>query len=313
MAIKSKKTAVIVVPHEDDMEVLSFHSVYNLIQSGYRIIEVVMTDGRYGLETGKFAVPKKPEFAGERLMRIRSKELKEAAKTWGKDSEGNDHVEAICLKYCDGFLPVNRRSIAKVRDIILKYKPEITIGMDPFFPIDHHHDHINTGRNYYFALKSLPPDQRPKKMYMIQSFKNDTHIPLGSFKLQEKIKLCYRSQLSPLIIKLMIFGTKIFYILRAMVSNGRPCAGLRKITFNTEENTQITFRERVLDKIGIQIVKTSTYTYKNMYKPLPKIGTGPNEIDPRDFDNINEDSLAAFYFGKKYAGKKVKMLDRILV
>lgn len=304
---------MVIVPHEDDMEVLSFHPVYNLIQSGYHIIEVVMTDGRYGLATGKKAIPKKPEFAGERLMRIRRKELKEAAKAWGKNAQGDNNVEAVCLNFVDGFLPINKRSISKVRDLILKYKPEITIGMDPFFPIDHHHDHINTGRNYYFALKSLPPDQRPKKMYMIQSFKNDTYIHLGSFKLQEEIELCYKSQLSPLMIKLMIFGTKIFYILRSMVSRGRPCAGLRKITFNVKENTQITLRERILDKIGIQIIKTSTYTYKNMYKPLPKIGTGPNEIDPRDFADINENSVAKFYFGKKYIGKKVKMLDNILI
>jgi LmbE family N-acetylglucosaminyl deacetylase len=307
------KIAVIIVPHEDDMEVLCYHSVYNLIQSGYHIIEVVMTDGRYGLEVKKFAIPKKPEFAGERLIRIRARELKNAAKTWGQNSEGKDHVESICLNYVDGFLPLNYRSIAKVKDIILEYKPDIIIGMDPFFAIDHHHDHINAGRNYYFALKSLNPNQRPKKMYMIQSYKNDTYIPLGSFKLQEKIENCYKSQFKPLLIHLMVFGTKLVYFIRSPVSRGRPCAGLRKVTFNAKDNTLITLRERMFDKLDIQVIKTTTFNYLNMYLPLPKIGTSPDEINPRDFANINEKSLPKFYFGKKYENKRVKTLNSSII
>lgn len=285
-----KKNAIIVVPHEDDMEILGFHPVAYLIEKGFHIIEIVMTDGRFGT--------KNAAFSGDRLKRIRDKEIRCAAKSYGKDENGNDHVELVLMGYCDGFLPFDKRSVGKLQKKIMEYNPVITIGMDPFLAVDYHHDHINTGRNYYFALKTMVAESRPKYMYFIQSFKNNEHVGLGSFKLQEKALSCHRSQLAPLNIRLITRITKFLYHLLSFKSRVKPMCGIRKVEFDIKKNSLSGLRDRIAYSLMINSVQTTKQHYTEMYKPLPKIGDGRDAIDPRDFDMDAAKKLSRQYFGK---------------
>ncbi|MBD3350273.1 MAG: hypothetical protein GF364_02190 [Candidatus Lokiarchaeota archaeon] len=304
-----EKVAVVVVPHEDDMEILGFHAVHWLIQQNYKIIEIVMTDGRFGLEMGSDGKPLKPEFGGQRLKKIRRREMLCAAKNYGRKETGENYVDVVFMDYVDGFLPLNHKSIERLKQIILKYKPQVTIGMDPFYPIDSHHDHLNTGRNYYFALKSITPSERPEQMYYIQSYKNDVSIPMGSFDLQKKVLRCHQSQLSPLKIKYMGL-MKYIYIIRSLFHPEHKIKAMRRVTFNLEENTIETIGEKIMFSIAFNLVKTSYNEYENLYKPLPKIGKDVDEIKPEDFDNVSSETLAEFYFGKQYKNQKLKIFEK---
>jgi len=295
-----EKIAMIIVAHEDDMEILGFHTVYNLIEAGFGIIEVVMTDGRFGLECNKKLVPKNPEFRGERLRRIRKHEVINASKAFGMDKDGKPYVNVILLNYVDGYLPFNLLSVNRLKELILKYKPIVSIGMDPFFPLDQHHDHINAGRNYFFALKSIPAGLRPKKMFFIQNFKNNVYIPLGDTKMQQNILSLYKSQLKPIMIKLMSKIMKFFYPIKTYNNKIQRFAGLREVSFDYNNNKLKSIKDKILWLISYNFMKTTKNHYVNLYKPVPKIGEIESITDPRDIDNINEKNLSKFYFGRKY-------------
>lgn len=283
------KTAVIVVPHEDDMEILGYHPVAHLIKKGFHIVEIVMTDGRFGTDNR--------QFSGERLKRIRDKEIRCAAKAYGTDDAGNDKVELVLMGYCDGFLPFDNRSVRKLRAKIQEYDPMVTIGMDPFFAVDWHHDHINTGRNYYFALKTMAPKERPRAMYFIQSFKNNNKVSLGSFELQEKTLNCHKSQMSPYKNYMITRITKILYYLFSFKSRAKPMAGVRTVEFDAGKNTITKLKDRIYYSMMINSVNTTKQHYQEMYKPLPELGDGPDKIDPRDFDRDAARKLSKQYFG----------------
>ncbi|MHA1339912.1 MAG: PIG-L deacetylase family protein [Promethearchaeota archaeon] len=305
-----QKVAMIIVPHEDDMEILGFHAVAALIKAGFKIIEIVMTDGCFGLAGTKKSIPFKPEFAGSRLRKIRKKEVECAARAYGKNEKGEPHVEVIIMGYADGFLPFNKRSVKKLKDLILKYKPIITIGMDPFFAMDHHHDHLNTGRNYFFALRSIKPELRPKRMYYIQSWKNDVYVPLGSLKLHRKVLNCHKSQLTPLKIKFVSRVSRFLHLYIYYNGKVQKCAGLRTVSFEYKHNILKSLKNRMLYAISFNLVKTTIYNYMNLYKPVPKVGDNKDLTDTMDIDNRNENNLAEFYFGKKYKNKRVKILEK---
>ncbi|MCP4760241.1 MAG: hypothetical protein GY870_00570, partial [archaeon] len=223
-----KKNALIIVPHQDDMDIFCFHAVYDLIKKDYQIFEVVMTDGRFGTDN--------PEFSRESLRRIRKTEVENAAKTYGIDKNGIQNVQLIMMNYSDGYLPFDKRSISRLQEVIEKYNPEIIYGAEPFFALDWHHDHIATGRNYYYALKSLPVEKRPKEMYFFQSFRNDTYLPVGSFDLQEKVLECYKSQNVVPRSNLYKNIIKMFYFFRSLRKGLKPSAGYRKVQFDNEKN-----------------------------------------------------------------------------
>lgn len=286
-----KKVAVFVVPHEDDFEIFGFHHAHDLIKSGYKIYEIIMTDGRFGTFN--------KGFSGNRLKRIRKEEVLNAAQTFGVNSEGESNVEIIFMNYCDGYIPVNKRSINKLRDILNELKPQIVIGMDPFFGIDWHHDHIATGRIFYFALKSMMLEDRPKKMYYLQSYKNDIYLPLSPFDLFEKTLNCYRSQMSPFVIHLMTIGLKLFLHLKSIKGSRRPAVGLRCVSFNNDDNKIIRLSDKIKYRLCFSATQTTLKTYNNVYKPLPDFNDEKEDLSEEDFDETIIDNLKTYYFGNK--------------
>jgi LmbE family N-acetylglucosaminyl deacetylase len=302
-SILQKKQAVIVVPHEDDLEILCFNAAYDLIRSGYHVTEILMTDGRFG--------SKNLDINGDRLMRIRKPEALNAAKAYGYNSQGNQNVTVEFMKYCDGFVPFTRYSINELKNKILSFKPEICVGPDPFYAIDWHHDHVAVGRNYFFALKSMSQIERPPKAFFFQSFRNNTYIPLGSYKTQYQALKCYKSQLSPIYARLLTAAYKHFFRFRAFTSYGRPAGGYRRVRFETKYNSYSSLKTRLWLSLFFQTVKFSTIMYDTQYLPLPKIGYQPGEIPPERFDSMIAKKLANYYFGEKYVSQNPKVLKYI--
>ena len=191
-----KTKVMFFIPHPDDLEFGAALVCIEALKAGMEVIEVMMTGGEYGT--------KQEGFKGKRLRKIRSHELDNTAKVYGQRT-GNP-LRIIRMGFIDGHLPLNKQALNKVVDLIKKEKPDIIFAPDPFYPMDFHPDHINTGRLPFFALKHLEKEQRPKRFFFFYSFKKNRAIKCGfkNIKIAHLAMLQHRSQVTP-------FGAKIFY------------------------------------------------------------------------------------------------------
>jgi LmbE family N-acetylglucosaminyl deacetylase len=187
-----QKTAVFFSPHPDDCEFGTPFAFISLLEQGYRVIEVLMTDGSFGTPD--------PRFKGKRLIRIRKKELENAIEVLQDSSHRT--VELIRLDYTDGYLPLNKKTIHKISDIIQKLKPSIIFAPDPWYSKDYHPDHINTGRLAFFALKRL---SIPIPLYYYYSCNPDRFVSVNpnNFKIFIQALSQHKSQVGPLVVKIL--------------------------------------------------------------------------------------------------------------
>ncbi|MHA1821426.1 MAG: PIG-L deacetylase family protein [Promethearchaeota archaeon] len=294
MRRRLERQALVIVPHEDDMEFLCFHFVNFLVERGFKIREIVMTDGRFGTRDHNFS--------GKRLMKLREKEVKMAAKVFNNNNNNRDGcpaVEVSILGYCDGFIPVSNRVAMRLKNIIEKLKPSIVIAPDPIFAIDWHHDHIATGRNVYLALKKIPEAKRPKLCFFFQTFKGDTRVPFAPVSLQLRALSKYRSQVTPLHLKNLKFMGKFLELIAKIKGRGRPYASYRKISFNSEENRVRSLSDFIKYLFFFHATRSSKYMYSVQYKPLPDFEDKDEDLKREDFDADIWENMSEFYFGKR--------------
>jgi LmbE family N-acetylglucosaminyl deacetylase len=130
-----KPTILIFSPHIDDVEFgLPFFYI-RLLTLGFNVIEVIMTNGELGTHD--------LEFKGKRLKEIRIKELKKSIDVCTHYT--TNQTRLIRLNYIDGHLPLNKSVLTSVLKIILEESPDLIFAPDPWYILDHHPDHLNTG------------------------------------------------------------------------------------------------------------------------------------------------------------------------
>ncbi|MBD3188629.1 hypothetical protein GF325_17505 [Candidatus Bathyarchaeota archaeon] len=183
------------VPHADDLEFGPVLTCIEALRQGHEVTEVLMTNCAYGT----LNVP----FRGKRLMRIRMNELEKTRDVYMAETGNVLHVKR--MGHVDGFLPLSGESISQVRELMKQLQPEIVFAPDPWFSIDYHPDHINTGRIPLLAIHGMPEHHRPRKIYLYYTFKPNTFIPCSKKNLDVAFKALskHRSQVSPLQIKLL--------------------------------------------------------------------------------------------------------------
>ncbi len=262
------------MPHPDDFDIFAGHAAQHLISRGYRVYEILMTGGEYGIvnrfkQTGD-------HLKGPFLRKVRYRENLRARDIYNRVSPilnskklQKPFVTSISMGYVDGYLPVSKASIADLLDLLQKLRPEIIIGADPVFSYDWHRDHMATAYLTYFAVKKLITDHHsyiPKRYYLYQSFSPNRAFPVQSWDIWRQANLQHESQMTPLTVHRMAavigFFRKIF---------GRNSYKYREIlTKNREEfdNTagKITsFRDRVFYSLlhGVQ-------TNDSLYYPTPE-------------------------------------------
>ena len=210
-------------PHIDDIEIGVPFTFLESLRLGNEVVEVLMTNCEFGTH--------RIEFKGDRLKRIRIRELENANKVYAKYTK--NHVRVLKVGYIDGHLPINKSVLNKVVDIIRNENPDIIFAPDPWYALDYHPDHINTGRLTYFALKKLSKNELPTRVFYYYSFRSNfklkcrwKDIPIIAEALSQ-----YRSQITPLSVKLIGLFRK-FLFLRIFFSTGHFTENFREQTFN---------------------------------------------------------------------------------
>jgi len=127
-------------PHPDDIEFACGSTEAELVKHGHEVYQLCITGGEYGIEID--------EFKGERISKIRRRELRRATKVIGIKK-----VDFFGL--FDGYVEFNKKHLTRLVTYIKKINPNVVFSPDPFYPVDHHNDHIKAGYLGYHAVKSL--------------------------------------------------------------------------------------------------------------------------------------------------------------
>ncbi|MBN2155921.1 MAG: PIG-L family deacetylase [Candidatus Lokiarchaeota archaeon] len=265
-----QRTAIFFSPHPDDIEIGTPFLYLSLLKSGYRVIEILMTDGAFGTVD--------LNFKGRRLAKIRERELENSNKIFEKAT--NNHVELVRLNYLDGYLPFNNKLLNQISDIIQHYNPSIIFAPDFWYSQDFHSDHINTGRLIFFSIKKLSSNQPiPIQLFYYYSSAKNRYINIQKDMIFTIIAGLseHRSQLSPFMVKII----KIFYLIFVL--------GINFIRFR---RWKVGYRTQFYDRHNFPIYpskfgketlrnRIKYYLYYNptlkAYKKLHKVT--PSEID----------------------------------
>ena len=127
-------------PHPDDIEFACGSTEAELVKNGHEVYQLCMTGGEYGVH--------EDEFKGERISKIRRRELKNATKVIGIKN-------VAFFGLFDGYAEYNKKHLGRLINYIKKINPDVVFSPDPYFSVDHHNDHIKTGYLGYSAVKKL--------------------------------------------------------------------------------------------------------------------------------------------------------------
>jgi LmbE family N-acetylglucosaminyl deacetylase len=241
---KNKFKILFFTPHADDIELGTPFMFLEALRLGNEVVEVVMTNNEFG--TLDY------EFKGNRLRKIREKELDNANRVFGKHS--NNKVRVVRMGYIDGYLLFNSKSVNRVVELIRKEKPKIIFAPDPWYAQDFHKDHLNTGRLIYFSLKILKEVERPKKVFYYYSFRTRFYFKCRwkDFKIVKEAQSKHKSQYTPLEIKLMLTFYNKFSIFRHFFERGSFSESFREQKFKSgfpeppKQFKRMSFRKRVI-------------------------------------------------------------------
>ena len=173
--------------HHDDNELVS-GTLAKHKKAGWRVISVVMTDGRY--IDGK---------ASDENVAIRDVESRTAAELLG--------MEPVFLRFREGNIEFVADTVRTIVEVIRKYMPRVVITHPP---TDYHLDHMNTSRSVCDAVFrsgstvfdcDVPPCRRPK-LYFADAwfvpFAPDTYVDITDFSdLKLDMLRCHKSQCIP--------------------------------------------------------------------------------------------------------------------
>ncbi|TFF95265.1 MAG: PIG-L family deacetylase, partial [Promethearchaeota archaeon] len=148
------KKIVFFEAHPDDLEFYCFHLIYYLSMMSkkeYKIKIGSLTRGEYGW-------PKHAEhFKGERLGRLRTKELYKAMSIYGIPPK-DIHFFGII----DGYVQFDSQTIELLKKYLEKERPDIIFACEPRNTYYRHPDHMNVGKVVYYILdKALIEDYHP--------------------------------------------------------------------------------------------------------------------------------------------------------
>jgi LmbE family N-acetylglucosaminyl deacetylase len=267
--------ACIVVPHPDDFEIFTGHTAQYFIKRGFKVIEILMTGGEYGIvnrfrENGE-------HLKGLPLRKIRARENLNAKAVYDqvtfppnqKKRLHKPYVTSIAMGYVDGYLPFSKESFEDLLRILKEIQPDVIVGAEPVFSIDWHRDHMATAYLTFFAIKHListHADYLPKKYFLYQSFDPNCAFPLQSWEIYKQSCLNHRSQLSPLSVRRM--GAVISFYRKIFTKN---CNKLREIsTKNLDSFNKTTGKITSIRNSLLLSIFHKPRTKNPLYNPTPE-------------------------------------------
>lgn len=237
--MKDRRTRLLIIcPHPDDGEMLVQQLCFQSIEAGWDVHELLSCCDEYGTS--------RDAFKGKRIQKIRRQEMICAAKCYGLDDEGKSKLRLHWADYLDCHVPFNKSSVRRYKDFIERINPDIIVGPDPFLQFDGHPDHINAGRNYYYALRSMKPETRPRLMLFCQSTKPDLYLKAKRTGIIDRARLCHRSQFSPFMVKMMHMMKYFYFPFVAIKIGFYYVQGFRKVTFKRSNHRLRGFTQHIL-------------------------------------------------------------------
>ena len=151
-ALKST-THLAVVAHQDDTEILAYHGIAQCFgQKDKNFSSVIVSNGAGSPRTGIYA-----EYSDEEMQEIRKDEQNKAALL-------GDYAAQIQLAYPSSEIKdgANKNTVEDLRQIFAAAQSDVVYLHNP---ADKHDTHIGTMLRAIEALRSLPADQQPSKVY----------------------------------------------------------------------------------------------------------------------------------------------------
>ncbi|MCI2068101.1 MAG: PIG-L family deacetylase [Bacilli bacterium] len=149
-----KRTTVLAISaHEDDIELFAAAPIVECLHSQDKWFSgVVSTDGANSPRSGAYA-----NCSSEEMIRIRAEEQKEAARVGRYSFMGLLNYSSAEVKD-----PSNRSPIEDYKKLIRASHPKIIYTHNL---ADKHDTHVATVIKVLTALRELPPNERPQKVY----------------------------------------------------------------------------------------------------------------------------------------------------
>ena len=156
----AQTTELCIAAHHDDIEIMAYGVIANCFDSPDKhFTGVVVTDGGGSPRSGAYAL-----YSDDGMKEIRIIEQKKA-------TELGKYSAQILLAYPSSEVkdPTNRNVISDIKEIILKCKPE-TLSTHNL--ADKHDTHVATAMHVIRALRELPLESRPKKIYSMEVWRS---------------------------------------------------------------------------------------------------------------------------------------------
>jgi LmbE family N-acetylglucosaminyl deacetylase len=231
---------LLILPHPDDGEELCPCTIYQLVQAGHDVTMALATCDQYGTDRN--------DFKGRRIEWIRRAEMRRAARIYGLRPDGTSLLRLAWLGFIDGHVPLSRFGLQRVHKLLADVRPQLVISTDPAFPIDEHPDHLNIGRLALWAVRRLPPDERPR-LWLCQSYNHNLEVPFSRAVARVAWQgfHAHVSQLSPLLHKLNNQGRAILYYGFRRLQSPWPAEYFREVLWQEGEHRLKSFGNFVLN------------------------------------------------------------------
>ena len=153
LAALQRVTHLGIVSHQDDLEIAAYHGITECFHSKDKWFGgVVVTNGSGSPRKGPYA-----DYTDEEMQEVRKTEQRKAAYV-------GEYSVMIQLGYPSDELKTEGRTqvCADIAQILEQTQPEILYVHNP---CDRHNTHVATFLRCMEAIRSLPEDKRPKKVY----------------------------------------------------------------------------------------------------------------------------------------------------
>ncbi|MHA1734580.1 MAG: PIG-L deacetylase family protein [Promethearchaeota archaeon] len=237
---------LIVAAHPDDVEASFPNTVKQMVDWGCEVTEAYSTGGEYGAND--------PSFFGERLRRIRRREMEVTLDAYGTDEGGKAKIGLEWLGEIDGHVRVDGATLGKFKALFERARPEVVFLADPFLSLDWHQDHINTAVLTRKCVLEAPAGSRPKAAFCYFTTKADCFIPYERRDDQFGMMMLHRSQTD-----WRKHGWFHFFVRAVHCHNlrkvGRLAEGFRLLRKQPPRVAEQPFRVRVKDALTRKVMR----------------------------------------------------------
>lgn len=156
----ARTTHMAISAHQDDIEIMAYDGIVQCFGRDDKwFMAVVVTDGAGSPRNGLYK-----DFTDEQMQRIRKTEQKKAAFV-------GDYSSLALLDYSSGEVkdPENTDVVQEIKGIISAARPKVIYTHNL---ADKHDTHVATAARVIMALRELPPQLLPEKVYGCEVWRN---------------------------------------------------------------------------------------------------------------------------------------------